>query len=354
MKSMTHPSSDHVAHAGQLLRQANIAGPFELVPLAGGANSKAFRIELDGGEVPLFFKAYFHHPDDPRDRLGTEFAFASFVWERGLRAIAEPLAMNRDTHCALYSFLDGRKIGPHEVTHEAVEQCLRFFEAIHACKASASHLPAASEACFTLADHWQCLRRRVQRLASVTSANSVDRQAHEFIRTELESACSKQLQAAEDLAGRLKIAPDAPISQMDRCISPSDFGFHNALHHEDGVLRFLDFEYAGWDDPAKTVCDFFCQPACPAPVQYYADFADRIAGATYDPTQSRKRFDLLLPIYRLKWCCIMLNDFLPAGGSRRRFAMHGSDENTRKSQQLQKARAALERYRNSSPVELAA
>ena len=28
----------------------------------------------------------------------------------------------------------------------------------------------------------------------------------------------------------------------------------------------------------------------------------------------------LLPAYRIKWCCIMLNDFLPLGGARRGFA----------------------------------
>ena len=35
------------------------------------------------------------------------------------------------------------------------------------------------------------------------------------------------------------------------------------LAGRDGRLWFIDFEYAGWDDPAKTVCDFFCQPGLP-------------------------------------------------------------------------------------------
>ena len=38
----------------------------------------------------------------------------------------------------------------------------------------------------------------------------------------------------------------------------------------------------------------------------------------------------------------MLNDFLPAGGKRRRFA-GGADEDERKSRQLRKAREALRR-----------
>ena len=42
----------------------------------------------------------------------------------------------------------------------------------------------------------------------------------------------------------------------DLQISPSDFGFHNALRTNTGPV-FFDFEFSGWDDPAKTIIDFF-------------------------------------------------------------------------------------------------
>ena len=47
-----------------------------------------------------------------------------------------------------------------------------------------------------------------------------------------------------------------------RCISPSDFGFHNAIKTLDGV-KFIDFEFAGWDDPCKALIDFMLQPKVP-------------------------------------------------------------------------------------------
>ena len=55
-----------------------------------------------------------------------------------------------------------------------------------------------------------------------------------------------------------------------------------------------------------------------------------------------QRFDLLLDVYRIKWCCIFLNDFLPAAASRRRFAGIGRDETEHRMEQLQKAREALQ------------
>ena len=45
-------------------------------------------------------------------------------------------------------------------------------------------------------------------------------------------------------------------------VSPGDFGFHNVIKTSKG-LRFIDFEYAGWDDPTKTIVDFFLQPKFP-------------------------------------------------------------------------------------------
>ena len=43
----------------------------------------------------------------------------------------------------------------------------------------------------------------------------------------------------------------------------------------------------------------------------------------------------------MKWCCIILNEFLPTDSMRRKFAVGGSDEETRKKSQLEKAREKL-------------
>lgn len=129
---------------------------------------------------------------------------------------------------------------------------------------------------------------------------------------------------------------------QERCISPSDFGFHNALLTDDGRLRFIDFEYAGWDDPAKTVCDFFCQPALPVPLEYYGTFIDAVVAGLQEPQKHCQRIDLLLPVYQIKWCCILLNNFLEVGSWRRHFAGETVDQEEQKVRQLQKARMALQ------------
>jgi hypothetical protein len=51
---------------------------------------------------------------------------------------------------------------------------------------------------------------------------------------------------------------------------------------------------------------------------------------------------LLFPVYQLKWCCIVLNEFLPAGKARREFSEAHLQANRQPEVQLQKARGILE------------
>jgi hypothetical protein len=51
---------------------------------------------------------------------------------------------------------------------------------------------------------------------------------------------------------------------------------------------------------------------------------------------------LLFPAYQIKWCCIMLNDFIRSDQTRREFALGDHATEERKRTQLAKARRALQ------------
>jgi hypothetical protein len=278
---------------------------FTMEPLPGGANNRVFRVRFP--EKSALLKAYFQHPGDKRDRLGAEFSFSKFAWDVGLRCLPEPLACDRQNHLGLYEFIEGEPV--REATKDAVQQALTFFHDLNRYRASAKNLPAASEACFSVAEHLTTVERRVTALNGVE-----DVAAATFVRDEL-------LPCWREIVGKIP----ADTTPVERCVSPSDFGFHNALREASGRLRFIDFEYAGWDDSAKMICDFFCQPAVPASRKFLPMF------------EPPERAVALLPVYRVKWCCIMLNDFLPVGSKRRQYAGRGD-----RGRQLEKARQALQ------------
>jgi thiamine kinase-like enzyme len=307
-----------------------------LRPLAGGANNRVYRVEL--ADEVLLLKSYFRHANDPRDRLKAEYSFCRFAWDHGVRALPRPLARDPGRNLGLYEFVEGRRLNPGEVDADKVDQALAFFRAVnrHKTHPEARTLGNGSEACFSLRDHLECVDRRVRRLIQVEPTTPIEREASAFIRGDLAKAWDAI--AAEARRGD---EADRPLPDADRCLSPSDFGYHNALLGPAGGLKFLDFEYAGWDDPAKVACDFFCQPAVPAPIEFFASFAETVAAETTDPAWHRRRCHQLLPVYRVKWCCIMLNEFSRVGAERRRFAASVSGDATRQAEQLDKARRAL-------------
>lgn len=145
-----------------------------------------------------------------------------------------------------------------------VRQALAFLSQLNAARQSpaAAGIPIASEACFSVAEHLATVDRRVARLQNIEPISAVDQEAIAFVNQELRPAWQQIRTSIESQAARA-ITTDLPRSNW--CLSPSDFGFHNAMLAPDGQLRFFDFEYAGWDDPAKLASDFFCQPQLPSP-----------------------------------------------------------------------------------------
>jgi len=326
-----------LANVTTLLESSGLGLPRAIVQLPGGGNNRVYRVETAAG--PVLLKEYYRHVADPRDRLGAEQAFSRFAWDHGVRALPRSLACDRDAGLGLYEFVAGHKLAPGEITAAHVDEAAAFLAAVnrHRGDPAAAALPLASEACFSLAEHLACVDRRVQRLAAIEPKSDLHRQAAALVADRLLPAWNT-VRAAAAADG---IPLDAPLATAHRVISPSDFGFHNCLATDAG-LKYIDFEYAGWDDPAKTVCDFFCQPAVPVPREHFEPFLAAAADAAGDSGLG-DRVTLLLPVYELKWCCIMLNEFLPVGDDRRSFARADESHDMRRLKQLHKVEVALAR-----------
>jgi hypothetical protein len=330
------------AATAELLRAAELAGDFCLHPLPGGGNNRVFRVEVNGTRALL--KAYFRHPEDRRDRLGADYSFCAFAWENGLRSLPQPLARDGVNGLGLYEFIDGRPVRPEEIGDGAIEQALRFFAKVnrHRHLPAAQELPIASEAYFCLSDHLQCIERRLASLRRIEPASPIDQEAGDFVGQHLTPAWEQLRDWVNTRARSFGLSLETEIPRHEWCLSPSDFGFHNAIKAHSGRLRFIDFEYAGWDDPAKMICDFFCQVAMPISARHFDGVLESVVAGLAAPHGLRTRVALLLPVYRVKWCCIVLNEFVRVSSNRRRFAHTDGTREEKKITQLQKARTILQ------------
>jgi hypothetical protein len=318
-----------------LLARAGMRGSFGVTPIPGAANNRVFRVEAAGRAFLL--KAYFHHRGDRWDRLGAESSFCSHAWRSGLRCLPQPIAGDPRRRLGLYEFIDGRRLSRREVTAATVRQAVDFVVGLNRARPAARAWPAAAEACFSVTEHLRCLHGRLSRLEHLAGSSRWHRKARDFIRGELLPAGRVVDDFVRERSRQLGLPLSASLPLGQRCLSPSDFGFHNALRRPGGRLCFIDFEYAGSDDPAKLVCDFFCQQAVPVPSRYFVAFIRDLQAGLPSLRLDVERIEMLMPVYRLKWCCIILNEFLPVGLARRRFA--GSA--VRQAVQLRKARALL-------------
>jgi hypothetical protein len=327
---------DALAIGRALAREAGLAEATTAAQLAGGRNNRVFALELaDGGRVVL--KIYFRHPGDTRDRLSAEWNFLQHASAFAPGRTAFPLARDSEAGAALYSFVEGRPFEAKDVDETAVRAAAEFVRLV-ATPGRADALAPASEACFSIAEHLATVERRVARLAGLDAAGPLGGEAREVVDGALTPTWRVVRKKAETDCAASRLDPAAAVTSTDIIASPSDFGFHNAILTTDGPV-FIDFEYAGSDDPAKLVCDFFCQPQLPVGADLHEVF---IAGAL-DPlglSAHRTRARILLNAYRVKWIAIMLNEFMPIDEARRVFS-RADDQAARRARQLDAVRARL-------------
>lgn len=332
-----------------LLEQAGLSGAdFEVEACDAGGNNRVLAVRAGGQAFAA--KWYFTSSDDSRDRLDTEWRFLQYARNIGIDCIPSPLAYDIDQRVALYDFIEGAKIVPGVVSRDTVDQAADFFNALNTSAAGAfgpmRDLPVASEACFSIDGHFALVDRRLDRLGDIVAESDVDHAARTLV-GDLKREWEKLKIAILKRADELGIAAGRELDENERCISPSDFGFHNAIVTPEGKLYFIDFEYAGWDDSAKMVGDFFSQPAVPVGSEYYNGFVGKVTAVMPNPEAARARADLLRPVFGLKWCCIMLNAFVPEWSKRRTFANPKAGLASIKARQLAKAERA---YKNLQPI----
>lgn len=324
--------------AADLLSKAGVRDSIELCErLNHGGNNRAYKV-LAGGR-PYLLKEYFSHIEDTHDRQGAEYQFLEFCIRQNIRPVPRPLAAAPPL-AALFTWVEGCALDPTCIDATSVDEAASFLSALAMASGTRDGLGLrlAADACTCLHDHIRLTRERVTTLQQSLKALDCSEVVLEA-NVLLEQGVVPALSILErDIFAKLGAeALFRPLAQDRYIVSPSDFGFHNALRTEQGLV-FVDFEYAGRDDPVKTLCDFVCQPALPPPQGCMAQLASAVYGDPGAAEQLLETAELFLPLHRLKWVCIMLNEFRHSGACRRMFARNDVSLALRRAAQLEKAR----------------
>jgi thiamine kinase-like enzyme len=337
---MTLKNLELEALTKNLLKDAGFSNrAFDISRLSGGGNNQIYQINHP--EKKLILKKYLSNSTDLRNRLESEFNFIRAVHPIAPKATPTAYCKN-DTHLVgLYEFIEGQRIiREDEVRENFISQAASFIAKINArptCTAQ-RNLKDASEANYSIRAHISRIDSRIVELAKIQNNNA---QFKDLI-YEIKHCWDKIKSQIILDCNNNNIPFDIELTQDDKVLSPSDFGFHNALLSESGNLVFIDFEYAGWDDPAKLVGDFFSQVAIPVDQKHIDTFIQEAFESFPNIEYHKIRSLIMLNAYKIKWCTIVLNVFIDTHLSRRIFANPNIDIEQLHSNQLKKANKILQ------------
>ncbi len=298
-----------------------------------GRNSGVYRIRKGGTNYAL--KQYPPRRPGERDRAAIELAALHFMTAHGITSVPRPYAADSERGYALIEWIDGTSVTAPSAADIAA--AAGFLAAIHGLRreSDATVQPLAAEACLSGGEIVAQIERRLARLGALAAEEPA-------LATFLDYAFRPLLGritgwAERGYAGQGR-SFTLPVEIEARTLCASDFGFHNALRRRSGELVFIDFDDFGWDDPVKLTADFLLHPGMQLSETLKRQFA-AAAAAIYQTDQSfAARLALLYPLFALRWCLILLNEFLPERWVHRINAGNEADWVAVKRRQLDRAR----------------
>lgn len=294
----------------------------QITPLVGGANSRVYRVQKDGEKYCL--KCYPMNDFSELCRFQRDVKFSQFIWAHQAPDVPEVIFADDEAGCVLFRYVEGEPFSG-AVTEKDVNEAIRFVESINQ-PFQLEHLQQyefASDAAFTLADFFSRVKLRLQQFQGVM-AN--DPALSEFIVKSVEPALLALTASAEGMNLFSPLTPEI--------LSPSDFGFHNAIITSKGLI-FHDFEHAGRDSAWKLLADFFSQPKYPVPLTYLTNFRKNRWFSFLNDQEAE--FLLVFQLTQLKWCLIILGVFLPDVAKRRLYVEQDLDLTQYQAQKLVEA-----------------
>jgi len=291
-----------------LAESCGLSAVREIKTVFGGGNSRVFKGSADK-ENEFALKIY--PLDSSHDRLHSEFDGLKIIFSDDTLSIPKPIGANRGLEAATFRWVEGEPISNPSL--EDIDQAVEFLSSLHQCRNQVEfeNFPCASAACLTGRQIEEQLNSRLERLLAEDNE-----MLENFLNKEFESFVNKMLERAMVLWPNQGF--DLVINREQQILSPSDFGFHNALKKMNGTVVFLDFEYFGWDDPVKLICDFAFHPGMELNLAKRKHWYEKTLKLYGDSLLSR--LSASWPLYGLCWVLILLNEFRSDIWERRRTA----------------------------------
>jgi Phosphotransferase enzyme family len=331
-------AAEGIAHVDVDIARRLLGGVrLRLSPVCGGRNSRVYRVDSSGDGI-FALKRYLPLENDGRDRLGVETSALRWMASHGLDMVPRVMAVDVETGSVLLSWMGGSR--PNELRPGDVDQVIEFLRVLERLRRTAPLRGArlASEACLSGKELERQIRKRLSDLAALDDEPAL----RTFLREEFMGVFEIFLDRARRVLLSSELSFEAELRPEKQSLVPSDFGFHNALRDDLGRLAFVDFEYFGWDDPAKLTSDTLLHPGTQMNCKLRSRFRSAVQALYGNDPKFSARWYALYPLFALRWALILLNEFHPERWKRRLLAGGTGSWSDAKRRQLCASRAMLE------------
>ncbi len=263
-----------------------------------GRNSNVFKFRSNKRD--LILKIY---KNKNNLRIKRERLFYNFLNKNSNEQVITPINFSIKDNIAVFPYIDGLKIKKIRDNH--VKKVSNFLNQINKSNKS-KKLPLAIDGIQDRIDHIKLCEKKIIQLKSIKIDSPIKKIFFKFL-------TSKIIPKFIELKKNFKLIkkhdlPKMKLTKEEMIVSPSDFGFHNIIQ-KNKKLFFIDFEYAGLDDPIKLLCDFYCQPDQSITDRQKKIFIKNLSLKNNNMKKLVSYVKIFLSFHKLKWCCIMLNEF---------------------------------------------
>ena len=265
--------------------------PISFHPLAGGTNSSVWLVK--GKRIPKSVLKFY--PDDGRQRGLSESRALTLLTQNLPRHTPKLLLSPSGHNWSLIEWVDGQLGRDLNIQEQDIQQLVQFIVKLYGM-GSPIGFQNASDSCFGLKD----TKTRIQ-----DRRKHIEHRGSPAIQTWLHEHWDPQWQT---------LCQNVPAGHKNNLVSqiwlsPSDLGFHNGIQQSSGKWTFIDFEYFGYDDFSKSLCDLLLHPGMSLSSPQQKKLIQEIELAL-PKLDFKRQTSIYLPFHAMKWALITLNPLL--------------------------------------------
>ena len=274
----------------------------QISKIKAGANSSVFRITVEKNK----YKILKFYPDlliDCRERLKTEYKAFNFLKKNAFSEIPKVIKKSDDLNIGIYEWIKGKKINKYNF--QDLKFLIKFVLKLKnlSKKTHKNTFNNASEACLSIKELISQIDKRINNLENISPQN---KSLSLFLNSSLKPfwRIIKKRSIKKIIINNL----EKDIAKKYQILSPSDISLQNMVKYKK-VIKYLDFEYFGWDDPVKLVSDFTWHPSVNLNRSLILKWYSAMVDIFSDDKDFCKRFSISHSLYGIRWILILLNEF---------------------------------------------